>query len=310
MEYSVYKLEFKTAVHFGEGTLNDSAQTFPADLLFSALYMEAIKMNCADSFYETVQKGDLLFSDAFPYVGDTYLLPKPMVYIERRSGNNLEQDDKQAKEAKKFKKMKFIPVEKLEEYLTGRMTPDQNDMEDFGAAQQQVMAAVRSEREDTLPFHVGRFSYLKGNGLYLIIAYREEESLYLLEDLLDSLSCTGIGGKKSSGLGKFVLKTGAHTEFLQQRLKKEASRWMLLSTALPRDEELDEAMEGASYLLQKRSGFVASEQYAKTWQKKKDLYVFSAGSCFKNRFEGDIYDVSDGGNHPVYRYAKPLFMGV
>lgn len=27
-------------------------------------------------------------------------------------------------------------------------------------------------------------------------------------------------------------------------------------------------------------------------------------------FEGDIYDVTNGGSHPVYRYAKPLFMGV
>ena len=40
------------------------------------------------------------------------------------------------------------------------------------------------------------------------------------------------------------------------------------------------------------------------------MYVFAAGSCFKNEFEGDIYDVTNGGSHPVYRYAKPLFMGV
>ena len=26
--------------------------------------------------------------------------------------------------------------------------------------------------------------------------------------------------------------------------------------------------------------------------------------------EGDVYDVSNGGSHPVYRYAKSLFMGV
>ena len=29
-----------------------------------------------------------------------------------------------------------------------------------------------------------------------------------------------------------------------------------------------------------------------------------------NCFAGDIYDVSEGGKHPVYRYAKPIFMGV
>ena len=50
--------------------------------------------------------------------------------------------------------------------------------------------------------------------------------------------------------------------------------------------------------------------YAEEYRRKRDLYVFAAGSCFKNEFEGDIYDVTNGGSHPVYRYAKPLFMGV
>lgn len=85
---------------------------------------------------------------------------------------------------------------------------------------------------------------------------------------------------------------------------------MLLSVALPADDELENALENASYLLEKRSGFVASSDYAEEWRKKRDLYVFTAGSCFVNCFAGDIYDVSEGGKHPVYRYAKPIFMGV
>ena len=31
MEYSIYKLEFQTGVHFGTGMLNESAYTFCAD---------------------------------------------------------------------------------------------------------------------------------------------------------------------------------------------------------------------------------------------------------------------------------------
>ena len=85
---------------------------------------------------------------------------------------------------------------------------------------------------------------------------------------------------------------------------------MLLSTALPRDEELEKSLEGATYLLEKRSGFVSSDKYADEQRKKKDMYVFMAGSYFVNCFDGDIYDVSEGGSHPVYRYAKPMFMGV
>ena len=85
---------------------------------------------------------------------------------------------------------------------------------------------------------------------------------------------------------------------------------MLLSVALPADEELENAMENASYLLEKRSGFVASSDYAEEWRKKKNLYVFTAGSCFCKLFcRKRSTDVSEGGKHPVYRYAKPIFMG-
>ena len=86
---------------------------------------------------------------------------------------------------------------------------------------------------------------------------------------------------------------------------------MTLSVALPREEELTSALEDAEYLLCKRSGFVSSDQYAPEQMRKKDLYVFKAGSCFAYRFHGDVYDVSGkGGRHPVYKYAKPMFMEV
>lgn len=116
--------------------------------------------------------------------------------------------------------------------------------------------------------------------------------------------------KKSGGLGKYRYNEGQIPEQLLECLQKKSDRYMLLSVALPADEELENAMENASYLLEKRSGFVASSDYAEEWRKKKDLYVFTAGSCFVNCFAGDIYDVSEGGKHPVYRYAKPIFMGV
>ena len=32
--------------------------------------------------------------------------------------------------------------------------------------------------------------------------------------------------------------------------------------------------------------------------------------CFKTIFKGDIFNVGNQGQHPVYRYAKPLWMEV
>ena len=70
------------------------------------------------------------------------------------------------------------------------------------------------------------------------------------------------------------------------------------------------AMEGASYNLVRRSGYIASSAYADEWKRKKDLFVFAAGSCFEKRFKGNIYDVSIDGRHPVFRYEEALFMEV
>ena len=69
-------------------------------------------------------------------------------------------------------------------------------------------------------------------------------------------------------------------------------------------------MENATFQVVRRGGFVASDTYAKTPMKKKNQFFFRAGSLFSNRFEGDLYSVGGFGSHSVYRYAKPLFLGV
>lgn len=302
MNYSIYKFEFLTGVHFGTGMLNETVNTFQADQLFSALYIEALKMQQEKAFLNAVKSGNLLFSDAFPYLGQQYFVPKPMVYVEPVKKGVSEQK-------KAYKKLKFLPVEKMEEFLEGTLDPTEIEMKDFGKFQQETQAAVRRE-EDALPYRIGVFCFGEKSGLYILAAWEQEEDKQLLEKLLESLSYTGIGGKKFSGLGKFSCTQQKVPEQFRKQMEKETGRYMLLSPALPREEELDEALIGASYQLEKRSGFIASPEYAPEWRRKKDLYVFQAGSCFEKKFEGDIYDVSDGGKHSVYRYAKPLFMRI
>lgn len=302
MEYSVFKLDFSTGVHFGKGMLNDSMETFTADMLFSALYIEALKLGKHNDFYQAVETGRLLFSDAFPFIGKQYMLPKPVIYVEHS-----DQGDSEKK--KRFKAMKYLPVEKLDLYLSGNMDLKDNPMEDFGTFEQRAAAFVRKSGE-TLPYQVGVFHYKNGNGLYILTAYESKEELRLFELLMDALSYSGIGGKKAEGLGKFTLRYGTGTNILIQHLNNRTGRFLLLSSALPRDDELEQSLVGASYMLSKHSGFVTSDQYADEARRKKDLYLFDAGSCFCHKFDGDIYDVSEGGNHAVYRYGKALFMEV
>ena len=102
----------------------------------------------------------------------------------------------------------------------------------------------------------------------------------------------------------------AQTQWLYESLTAEKERSVLLSASLPREEELEQALEGATYQLVRRGGFVASDTYAETPQKKKTQYFFRSGSVFGHRFTGDLYSVGGFGEHPVYRYAKPMFLGV
>ena len=55
MKYTIYKLEFQTGVHFGTGALDECTYTFHADQIFSAMYIEALKLGIDQKFYDAVK---------------------------------------------------------------------------------------------------------------------------------------------------------------------------------------------------------------------------------------------------------------
>ena len=168
---------------------------------------------------------------------------------------------------------------------------------ELGHFEMKVSAAVRGE-EETQPYRVGCYYYNEGNGLYIILGYSDTGAIRLVEELLESLAFSGIGGKRSSGLGRFGLHRGKLPSNVLTRLEGSGKRYMTLSVSLPTDNEMEDVLDNAEYLLCKRSGFVASEQYAMEQQRRRDLYVLQAGTCIGKRYNGDIYDVSDKGGKP------------
>lgn len=302
MRYKVYQLFFPGGVHLGDTSLDESLVTFSADTLFSALFQEALKQgeDCAAWLYDTAVKGNLLLSDAFPYIGDRFYLPKPMIRPE------VIDDQGDSNQKKAFKNLKYIPMDLMEDYLRGELkAKKENSLLKQLSKRSLKTSAKISDGENTEPYHVGTLTYTAGNGLYIITATNAEEDEGKLYDLLDMLSFAGIGGKRMSGLGRFVISKEKKVD--PSFFEKEGKWAMALNICLPAEDELDMAMEGARYQVRKRGGFVASETYAAQQRKKKDLYMFTAGSCFRHRFKGEIFDVSDGGNHPVYRFGKPMF---
>ena len=305
MEYGIYKLCFPYGVHFGRNSLESGEYTFCADTLFSALCQEAVKENTLDLLLSYVRNGKLLLSDAFPYKEDEYFLPKPFLYIEHRE----REGDSRTK--KIYRKMKYIPSSMFEMYLKGELSSESAEtFRDFGFLYRKTSVSIRGEKEP-VPYRVGVYYYYEGNGVYFIIGTENMEISYYFEKLLFALSCDGIGGKRSSGLGRFQFERIEMPKYLNDHIcGGKSDRYMTLSVSLPREPEIVQALDGAQYKIMKRSGFVASEKYADEWRRKKDMYVFAAGSCFRNPFFGDVYDVSSQGEHAVYRYAVPMFMGV
>lgn len=328
------KLKFTTSIHIGSDNatpdISSSSNTMHADTFYSALIIESYKYGGVDKLEKinNIFKNGAKLSGLMPYKKDTYFVPKPIINIEAQRNSTLKND---SVDKKILKNLTHIDISKFDEYLNlisgekssynpkndadrlnaigKEKTRTQLRIEDFQNGRQQRL-------DNPMPYYVGTFTFNDDSGLYFLLDIQED---YLGEimKLVDSLGYTGIGGRVSSGLGKFIveevlpLKNSDKLKPFSDRLNlQKYNRFMTLSVCLPKDDELKRVHKSANYLLLKRSGFIQSYTYSDTLQKKKDKFAFSPGSVFAQKFEGDIYDVSVFGSHKVYRYLKPFFIGV
>lgn len=307
MKYKICKLTFSGGVHFGDNSLERSEITFHADTLFSALCLEAVKESdeAVQKLYDFAACGRLLFSDAFPFIEKELYLPKPYIRIHSAGSQG------DSVEKKKYKKLQYIPAELYDSFLKGDFPIDEHgaDMGGLGVHFVKTSVSVREE-EEPKPYRVGSYRFNTGCGLYFLVGAADAEAEFLFTDLIAALSLAGIGGRRSTGYGRFECKLVPVPSYLEGALTGNHDRYVTLSVSLPDRQELEEVTSTASYQLIKRSGFVQSGHYSNTPMRKRDLYVFDCGSVFTQKFSGGIYDVSSGGRHPVYRYAKPIFLGV
>ena len=315
MDTRIVKLSFSAPVHFGDGRLTGSGYSCDAATLFSALFIEALRSDCNEQFLAAVKFGDTAISDAFPFIGDTLYLPRPMVSpgvsgeAEKQVPEEVDQTVKKA-----YKKLIYIPALLYGEYFLGSLDPrKQNEsFKKLGSSTLQTKVNLTRElSDDAEPYHVGGFSFKENAGIYFIV-----KGSYKIEPLLERLQYSGIGGKRTSGYGRFEYSITTEDPLLQAKGSfshtSVAPSFILMSSAAPTHEELtDDLLASARYSLVRKSGFVQSQDHSVTPQKKRDFYTFSAGSVFAQRFDGGIIDVNQTlGAHPVYRYAKALWMEV
>lgn len=311
MAERVYRLAFRGPVHFGGDRLSESAYGCDAGTIFSALYLEALRMGLADGLLAAVRSGELWLSDALPYIGDELYVPKP-VLLPGMARGDADETDRDPRMRKAAKKLAYIPSSRLDAYIGGTLDfVGELDRFDLGVSELRGKVAVQRSADDKpRPFFVGSFSFAPGAGLYVLT-----RGSYDLGPILESLAYAGLGGKRSSGYGRFSFeedRTEAIGLLSGSGGPGRPGHAMLLSSAAPTSEELtDDLLAGAGYRLVRKGGFVQSATHARSAQKKRDLYVFAAGSVFERTFLGDVFDVNaTPGAHPVYRYARALWMEV
>ena len=324
MNYCLFKLSFSAPLHIGDSSSARSLETqtlsLCADTVFSAICSTAPE--CAEDFARKANAGELLLSDAFPYNNDVLYIPKPYITSSDAAAEQQQNEENSSVKKKKMKKLKYIPVSMLSVFfgsVEGKNDFDPSEIDNnFGNENITTRAAVRG-KEETLPYSVASFSFKPGCGLYFIVGYKEKDDADKIQKILNVLGLGGIGGKVSSGYGKFSVdekieltnkeNQTADAGCLAKMLNVTDGKSILLTAALPRNDELESALEGASYNLIRRGGFAFSDKMKKL-VKKDTQFFFAAGSVFENRFIGAVYNVLENSEHYVYRYSKPIFLGV
>ena len=307
MNYKLLKLQFTTAVHFGTGGLTTTSNMLMADSLFSAMCTEAARAGeDPDALIMAVMDGRIRISDALPYIGDRYYIPKPLAAITTD-----QEGDSSIKKA--LKKLTFLPADGLGNYMKGRMDIEQEAallQHELGQEYLIEKAAVETGKE-TMTYAIGLYRYKEGSGLYICLGYETEEDYYLFCDILELLAYAGVGGKISSGYGKFtIIPANPSKEYVRRLQAKGNEQYMSLSVCLPAPDEMKTVMARSNFRLVKRSGWVSTGAVPDALRKRRDLYMFASGSVFKERFKGCLCDLSDGGTHPILRYGYPMLMGV
>ena len=331
MNYIIIPLRFTAPVHFGDATqgggLREVEFLCRADRLYSALCVEALRKSEAqfEDWIRKTQDGSIIISDLLPWHENEgayeWYVPKPVMEAspQEERKETLAQARKSSVDRKKSKKRSFVRAAELALYVDNLRgnSSSLSEEPDFGAGGLETHFNGRT----AMPYMVAGFSFSENAGLYLLLGVEDPADAETVRDLLSWTGLSGIGGRRSSGMGKFevgesvVLTQEAASKnpdlaALFAMLSDEASdTQMAIAGFLPQKEEAEIAAKGRG-LWTKRSGFTWSEGMESP-VKEKNIYMMTSGSTFPKRLKGRIADVGvPAVGHPVYRYGKGFFLGV
>lgn len=336
MMYYIFTLKFLTPVHFGDtadgGFLDKVAISCGADTLFAALCQEAALQGqeLVEQFIDKISQRKIVLSSLMPYFCDTqnnedmhFYLPKPLLTNEmgKKELKSFSEVKCLAAQYKKQKNISFIRASQIKELVSGYEHGEAAAVacESFAVPYVSGRAALREDKPN--PYYVGSYVFAANAGLYFICGVNEDEDIDFVENLLLNLGYSGIGGKRSSGYGKFELRDDRleideefysydDDEALAKMLHDEDSNLqMCIAPLCPLADEIADVKKG-TYKLIKRGGFIASPELTENI-KRDSVYMLAEGSCFAKRLHGQMLEQHVAGvEHGIYRNGLGLFVGL
>lgn len=309
MRYVKFLLEFPNGYHASDFRLTSTNIKISSDVLFSALVHETNSLfgeSGVKKFVNYFNEDKLRISDLFPFIGDELFVSKPLL------STKFEVED--IDYHKSFKKIEFIPLKSLSKYNKTKFDLNhlKKKLSNMGNYNTSTKIKYQENGEHEI-YSVTSYKFREGNGLYFIVAYEEDDVLVFLDEILYSLSFSGIGGKRTLGYGKFEYIYDSLDGIYTDYFSGGKSYYILINTSVPTNNEINEELiSNSSYKLVRKGGFTLakSNSQSRTNFRKKDVYLFDSGSVFRDKFNGQIIDVGIGYDYPIYRYAFSMFMGV
>jgi len=341
--WKLIKLDFgRNPVHFGDLGIGmeKSGERAYSDTLFSAWVSSYARLFGGEAveqlfarFPKQAQSSPLeppfRLGSTFVYYNETYYLPRP---IEPPKGYP---EDSLAF-AKEYKKLTYLPLKIWQRWYQGEgfTDADREELElkvkqpkTFGKLeeaktfdysktfQSQRVPKVSLDRTTRASnfYHVGFVQFQPEAGLYFLIHFPEADSS--LEDelkaALDFLGDEGIGGEKSSGAGRFTATWHDLDEVWKSVVNFKQFNFHGLISLLWEHPFASEYLQGASYALQERGGWIASPVSGQQ-ARRQSVQMFTEGSVFPQPISGMLANVTPGNfkAHPIYRSGISLSLPI
>ena len=339
--FEVFRLQPRGAFHFGtQGVgLEATGERCPSDTLYSALITESLLggpslvRSTAD---EAIANLPFRLSSCFPYAGSALLFPLPRLRPVQLEGP-------QPGMRKRIKNLRYVSAAILRHLLAGGSLHDYLPPVDAQAPaglyqQGSVLIAEADGRpvgvekvwdtgridhvtvdrasEAANYYAVGQVRFAPECGLYVMAQTRDATTSAELLQLLTRLGHSGLGGRRSSGLGQFEVLPPASIDLPNSAGRDRA---MLLSRYLPSEDELHAGVlgPGAAYDLTSVGGWLSSNDPRVMARRRRTIHLLVEGSVVACQAgsppHGSVVNLAPDDTpfaHPVWRYGLALSIGV